>query len=224
MGRDEELYKLLRSPAKVSDTGTSPRNKGAAAHSQKANRGGRGRREGWGGGSSPLFSSPSPRDLPRSRRGSSWAGLRFPGPAAFSSLPPAGAAPVLAGSSRPPHRGGVCVPPQRSPQPPRLPSPQLRAPPRRLGEGMRAGRAQGSPPPGLTVPTPPTPLSLCRTERAPSPLRPGKVGGRARLRAGRGLGRASPRPRRRGRAEAARAARAGHGAEGLLRPVSGLGP
>lgn len=160
-----------------------------------------------GGGSSPLFSSPSPRNLPRSRRGSSWAGLRFPGPAAFSSLPPAGAAPVLAGSSRPPHRGGMCTSAMLPANTAVAQSPVAGASPQarrgaagRAGAGLAAPRVDG---PGPPAPRPPFP-SAGRSVHPPRCAQVRSAAGR-RLRAGKGLGRASPRPRRRGRAEAARA-------------------
>lgn len=157
------------------------------------------------GGAVPPFSAPLPLAICPD------PAEAVPGPVCVSRAPPPShhfpppGQPRSWRAAAAPHTGGVCVPPQCSPQTPRLPSPQLRAPPRRLGEGLRAGRAQGSPPPGLTVPAPRPPFpSAGRSVHPPRCAQVRSAAGR-RLRAGRGLGRASPRPRRRGRAEAARA-------------------
>ncbi|KAM6084890.1 uncharacterized protein LJ206_006817 [Theristicus caerulescens] len=88
----------------------------------------------------------------------------------------------------------------------------------RAGAGLAAPRGDG--------PGPPPFPSAGRSLRPPRCAQVRSAAGRG-LRAGRGLGCASPRPRRRGRAGAGagagRAARAGHGAGGLLRPVPGPG-
>lgn len=185
--RAKEVSELLRSPAKVSDTGTSPRNKGAAAHSQKSK--GRGREEEEFAGAVLPPSSPSPPFCPGPAGAVPGSGCAPPAPAAFPSLLPAGAAPVLAGSRAPPRLPptlqGVSVPPQASrghpiPNCGRLPAGSAGG----CGQGGRGARR----PPEAPVPVPaaPMPRSLGRTEPAPSPLRPGKVGGRAGAAGGQG--------------------------------------
>lgn len=69
----------------------------------------------------------------------------------------------------------------------------------RLPAGSAGGCGQGGrgarhPPPEVTVPATPIPRSLRRTEPAPAPLRPGKVGGRAGAAGGQGAGLRDPGP------------------------------
>lgn len=219
MSREKEVSNLLRSPAEVSDTGTSPRKKGAATHSQKKQR----QEEGGGrvrGGSSPPF-QPLSAVLPRSCRGSSWLGLRSSRPRRLPITSPSRGSPGPGGQQPPrgfPHPpshtpGGIHAPPSL-PQLPRLPNPQLRTPSRRLGRGLRAGRARGSPPPRSVGPghsEPPVP-SAGRSRRPPRCAQVRSAAGRE-LRAGRGGRAVRPRPRR--RAGAARSGAAGASAPGL---------
>lgn len=68
----------------------------------------------------------------------------------------------------------------------------------RLPAGSAGGCGQGGRgarhPPEVTVPATPIPRSLRRTEPAPSPLCPGKVGGRAGAAGGQRPGCATPAP------------------------------
>lgn len=144
--------------------------------------------------------SPLPAPLPRFApvlRGSSWLRLCSPGPRRPPITFPrrAGPGPGCSPPPRlpPPHQG-VSMPHRASRSSRRYPILNCG----RLPAGSAGGCGQGGRgarhPPEVTVPATPIPRSLRRTEPAPSPLCPGKVGGRAGAAGGQRPGCATPAP------------------------------